>query len=136
MGKGVALTEGRKNCQLNIDLLYPAGFQYSVFSADYRGYVAIDKGVTGIQKSTYYFSGQTAQSSTQTTWTGPLSKDYLIHDEAVSVSAVLSPCGAEGLLNINSQVRLSGASGLNGLLTTDSVDTKFTQVLYLNWQKC
>ena len=61
LGKGISITESRKNCQLNIDLLYPAGFQYSIFSADYRGYVAIDKGVTGTQKSTYYFSGQTAQ---------------------------------------------------------------------------
>ena len=65
-----------------------------------------------------------------------MSKDYLIHDEADSVSAVLSPCGKEGMLNINSQVRLSGNSNLNGLMTTDSVDTKFTQILYLNWQKC
>jgi hypothetical protein len=61
MGSGISITESRKNCQLNIDLLYPAGFQYSVFSADYRGYVALDKGVTGTQKSIYYFSGQTAQ---------------------------------------------------------------------------
>lgn len=61
MGKGISITESRKNCQLNIDLLYPAGFQYSVFSADYRGYVDLDKGVNGTQKSTYYFSGQTAQ---------------------------------------------------------------------------
>jgi hypothetical protein len=74
MGKGVAITESRKNCQLNIDLLYPSGFQYSVFSADYRGYVALDKGVTGTQKSTYYFSGYTQQSSTQTSFTGPVSK--------------------------------------------------------------
>lgn len=67
---------------------------------------------------------------------GPVSKDYLIHDEAQSASAVLSPCGAEGMLNINSQVRLTGATGLSGLMTTDSVDTKFTQIIYLGWQKC
>lgn len=65
-----------------------------------------------------------------------MSKDYLIHHEAVSSLVVLSPCGAEGMLNINSHVRLTGASILNGLLTTDSVDTKLKQVLYLNWQKC
>lgn len=65
-----------------------------------------------------------------------MSRDYLIHDEADNVSTVFSPCGAEGMLNINSQVRLTGPSTLNGLLTTDSVDTKFTQVLYFNWQKC
>ena len=61
IGKGVAATENRKNCQLNIDLTYPGGIHFSVFSADYRGYGQMDKGVTGTQKSTYYFSGQTAQ---------------------------------------------------------------------------
>src|SRR6266516_1034269 len=38
LGPGVPVTENRKNCQININLHYPGGFQYSVFSADYRGY--------------------------------------------------------------------------------------------------
>jgi hypothetical protein len=47
--------------QLNVDIQYPGGFQYSILSADYRGYSAIQKGVSGTLKSTYYFSGQTEQ---------------------------------------------------------------------------
>lgn len=58
IGPGVAITENRKNCQLDIDLQYPSGFQYSVFNADYRGYAALDANVTGTQQSTYYFSGR------------------------------------------------------------------------------
>jgi hypothetical protein len=58
IGPGVAATENRKNCQLNIDLQYPGGFQYSVFSTQYRGYAALDANVTGTQKSTYYFTGR------------------------------------------------------------------------------
>jgi hypothetical protein len=57
IGPGVAITESRKNCQLNVDLQYPSGFQYSVFSTVYRGYVGLDAGVQGYQGSTYYFSG-------------------------------------------------------------------------------
>ncbi|TKX19998.1 hypothetical protein C1H76_7882 [Elsinoe australis] len=137
LAPGVAVTENRKNCQLNVGLHYPGGFQYSIFSADYRGYAALDKGVTGTQKSTYYFSGQTQQTSTETTFTGPMSKDYLINDQAESTSAIWSPCGAEGLLNINSQVRLTSTDKkASGLLTTDSVDAKITQKLYLSWRKC
>ena len=63
MGPGVAVADNRKNCQLTIDILYPGGFQYSILSADYRGYAAIDKGITGTLKSTYYFAGQQAQVS-------------------------------------------------------------------------
>lgn len=58
IGPGVAITENRKNCQLNIDLEYPSGFQYSIFSQVYRGYVELDAGVTGLQEATYYFSGR------------------------------------------------------------------------------
>lgn len=75
IGQGVAVTENRKNCQLNIQIHYPGGFQFSVLSADYRGYAALESSkVSGLQKSTYYFSGQTAQFSTQTSFTGPMSQ--------------------------------------------------------------
>jgi hypothetical protein len=60
-GPDVKQTENRKNCQLNVDIQYPGGFQYSILSADYRGYASIQKGINGTLKSTYYFSGQTAQ---------------------------------------------------------------------------
>ncbi|KAF2006318.1 hypothetical protein P154DRAFT_529990 [Amniculicola lignicola CBS 123094] len=137
IGPGVALTENRKNCQLNVDLLYPGGFQYSILSADYRGYAAIQKGVTGTMKSTYYFSGQQEQSSTEYSFVGPVTGDYLKHDQADSTSVVWSPCGTNGMLNINSQVRLtSSVPAATGLLTTDSTDLKFTQVVYVQWQAC
>jgi hypothetical protein len=41
------------------------------------------------------------------------------------------------MLNINSQVRLTSTNpSATGLLTTDSTDLKFTQVVYVQWQKC
>ncbi|KAF2027760.1 hypothetical protein EK21DRAFT_71316 [Setomelanomma holmii] len=137
IGPGIAVTEQRKNCQLNVDIQYPGGFQYSILSADYRGYSAIQKGVTGTLKSTYYFSGQTDQTSTEYDFVGPANGDYLKHDEADSTSIVWSPCGTTGMLNINSQVRLASSNATaTGLLTTDSTDLKFTQVVYVQWQKC
>jgi hypothetical protein len=57
IGPGVAPSEWRKNCQLNILLHYPQGFQYSILDTIYRGYVAIDVGVTAKQEALYYFSG-------------------------------------------------------------------------------
>ena len=63
IGPGIAVTEQRKNCQLNVDITYPGGFQYSVLSADYRGYASLQKGVSGTLKSTYYFSGSQDQVS-------------------------------------------------------------------------
>jgi hypothetical protein len=57
IGPGVPITDERVNCQLNIDLEYPSGFQYSSLSTEFRGYAGLDSGVTGTQEATYYFSG-------------------------------------------------------------------------------
>jgi hypothetical protein len=77
------------------------------------------------------------QTSTEYNFVGPANGDYLKHDEADSTSIIWSPCGSAGMLNINSQVRLSSSNtSATGLLTTDSTDLKFTQVVYVQWQKC
>jgi hypothetical protein len=60
-GPGIRVTENRKNCQLNAKLHYPSGWQFSIFSTTYSGYASLDSGVTGLLKSTYYFSGSTLQ---------------------------------------------------------------------------
>ena len=114
IGPSVSVTENRKNYQLNVDITYPGGFQYSVFSADYRGYAAIDKGVTSALKSTYYFSSQTAQvsipqskfsepkfsyslgdlgptyrqTSTEYDFVGPVDGDYLKYNTADSTPVI------------------------------------------------
>jgi len=137
VGPGID-AEDRKNCQINIHLYYPHGIQYSLFSADYRGYVKLDKGVTGTQKATYYFAGNTAQHSSETNWDGPISKDYLIHDETDFKSTMWSPCGDVRALNINSQIRLDNSENTDGsgYLTTDSTDGKVSFILGLRWQPC
>ncbi|KAF1990235.1 hypothetical protein K402DRAFT_224745 [Aulographum hederae CBS 113979] len=137
VGPDVAVSEQRKNCLLHFDLLYPGGYQFSVFEADYRGYASIESGVTGEIKSTYYFSGQSAQQSSTTQFIGPWAGDYVKNDKASQESLVWSPCGSEGLLNINSQVRLQQRDKkASGLLTTDTIDAKFVQELAITWRKC
>jgi hypothetical protein len=60
-GNGISPSNYRKNCQLNVKLKYPSGWQFSVFKADYRGYAQIPAGDTGTCKATYYFSGDSRQ---------------------------------------------------------------------------
>jgi len=137
IGPGVPVTENRLNCQLNIDLQYPSGFQYSILDTEFRGYAALDAGVTGVQEATYYFSGSSAQASSQTNFVGPTSGDYEVTDSVPFSSTVWSPCGAALPLNINSQVRLtSNTATASGQLTDDSVDGKIQYVVGVQWQAC
>ncbi|KAL8304543.1 hypothetical protein RB601_007139 [Gaeumannomyces tritici] len=164
-GKNIGATENRKNCQLNVKLRFPQGWQFSIFKADYRGYAQIPRGETGTCKATYYFSGESRQVSSTLTLRGPFDDNYLKTDQLGVESTVWSPCGIEGLLNINSEVRVTSATKNNVLLTSgilkedlcawkkefcsysqpltmlsasqvDSTDLKFTQVHYLQWQEC
>ncbi|KAK3317048.1 hypothetical protein B0H66DRAFT_562713 [Apodospora peruviana] len=136
-GKDLSASNYRKNCQLNVKLKYPSGWQFSVFKADYRGYAQIPKGDTGTCKATYYFSGDSRQIASTMTIKGPYDDNYIKTDQFGVESTVWSPCGLEGLLNINSEVRLSPSdSSKSALLTVDSTDLKFSQVHYLQWAKC
>jgi len=134
-GPGVAATESRKNCQLNINMKLPNGFSYSVATFDYRGYVQLPKGATAEQKSIYYFQGETSQASAGTRFAGPISKDYLVSDAVPFGGMVWMPCGRIIPLNINAQVRLS-AGAQQAQITTDSIDGKVRQILGLQFRKC
>ncbi|KAK4168465.1 hypothetical protein QBC43DRAFT_330989 [Cladorrhinum sp. PSN259] len=136
-GQGISPSNYRKNCQLNVKIKYPQGYQFSIFKADYRGYAQIPKGDTGTCKATYYFSGDSRQVSSTTLIKGPYDDNYIKTDSFGVESTVWSPCGLEGLLNINSEVRLSPGDAVKpAQLTVDSTDLRFTQVHYLQWQKC
>ena len=64
---------------------------------------------------------------------GPYDDNYLKTDQFGLESTVWSPCGVEGLLNINSEVRISPGSGAakNGLLTVKSLES-----IRVHWQTC
>jgi hypothetical protein len=124
-GKGIEPKERRKNCQVNVKLHYPQGWQYSVFKADYRGHATLPAGATGTCKATYYFSGSSQQVSKTQYFKGPYNADYLKTDTFGIESTVWSPCGAEGMLNVNSAIQLDPlASEQPALLTVSPCRSK------------
>lgn len=63
---------------------------------------------------------------------GPYDDNYLKTDQFGVESTVWSPCGVEGLLNINSEVRLSPAdSSKSALLTVNTLGNITT-----HWRRC
>lgn len=137
-GPGINQSANRRNCQINVNLQYPGGFAYSVWSSTYRGFVALDQGVKAVQSATYYFSGETKQAKTESVIEGPRNSDYLINDEVPFTSVVWAPCGRQASLNINSQVRVDNSANRDGqgLMQNDSMDGKVEYVVGLKWQKC
>jgi hypothetical protein len=137
IGPGTKVSDRRKNCAVSLDIHYPQGYQFAIFTADYRGYADLDYGVTGEQQSTYYFAGHQQQFKAKTTWKGEFREDYLITDKYAVESVVWSPCGANYPLNINTELRLTQQKSYQtGLITNDSQDFKVHQIYHLQWRKC
>ncbi|KAJ3316478.1 hypothetical protein HDV06_003608 [Boothiomyces sp. JEL0866] len=135
-GPGTKITDSRKNCQINLNLSYPQGFSYSIFSVEYRGYVQIPAGVTATQEATYYISGQQQQVSSKTVFNTATDQDYENTDKIDVAALVWSPCGAVLPGNINTQVRLTGDLSKPAQITVDSVDGTVQQIYGIQWRTC
>jgi len=138
VGGGALPTEARKNCQLTIVLKYPGGFQYSIFSSQYRGYLQLDEKVTARQKTTYNFSGEKGQAVVSSDFKGPYDESYLISDEVPFQSTVFSPCGRNTALVVNSEISLNNSANRQalGLMTTDSEEHRVIFQTGISWLKC
>ncbi|KAI9141959.1 secreted protein [Paraphysoderma sedebokerense] len=137
-GPGIPMSENRKNCQLNVKVHIPRGYQYSVATVDYRGFVQLDPTVTALQRSAYYFAGELREAVKQAPFYGPVEKDYVFRDTFDFQSMVWSSCTESTTMNINSQIRIDNSRDRkkSGTMTTDSIDGKVKQILGITWRKC
>lgn len=141
IGPGVAFVERRKNCNINVKLHYPSGYQYTLYQTDYTGYADIEKGVTAKQQSEYWFAGFATQKATlRTTWKGKFTDTFTFRDTLAHEACVWSPCGASTTLNIDTQLTLDNNDDdkkkASGLITTDVIDHKVKTIYGVRWRKC
>ncbi|MSP19296.1 MAG: DUF4360 domain-containing protein [Bdellovibrionales bacterium] len=135
-GPGMPLSLARKNCQVAVDLRFPQGWSYSLFTVDYRGYARLESGTSGQQVSSYYFQGQSKTGNLRTTYYGPAERDYQIRDTLGLDALVWSPCGANRALNMNTQVRVTAPSQRRALMTIDSIDGELKHIYGMKWRRC
>jgi hypothetical protein len=142
IGPGLSPIERSKNCQLHLQLKYPGGFQFSILESTYHGYAQLEAGVTGNFYSTYYFSQDArATTTTQTSIQGggiwEQGQVYTKADQVPTASYIFSPCGANGILNINNRIALTSTnSSAFGLITDDDATVAFTQQVNIAWRSC
>lgn len=135
-GPGIPLSESRKNCQIGVDMRFPQGWSFTVFEVDYRGYARLDRGTTGLQKTDYYFAGQSKSASLQSNFFGAVDRDYQVRDTLGISSLVWSPCGVTRALVMNTQVRVTARGQQRALMTVDSINGELTHKYGIQWQRC
>ncbi|CAA7263464.1 unnamed protein product [Cyclocybe aegerita] len=138
-GPSIPASANRKNCQLTVGVRVPAGFSFGIANVDYRGYYQLDSKVTAAQQSIYYFQGQLQQATARSSLVGPVNGAYYTYRDTFDLfTTVLSPCGANTVLNIQSDIRTNNANNKkgSGYIATDSIDTSLKQIFNLHWQTC
>ncbi|CAI9637644.1 hypothetical protein CC77DRAFT_1043069 [Alternaria alternata] len=142
IGPGTTPADRSKNCQLHLNLKYPGGFQYAVVDATYHGWARLDEGVTGSFITTYYFSqdaGKTQTTRMSAVGGGALlnGQVYTKQDSVETTATIWSPCGQNGILNINNRIALTNKkSDQAGEMSNDDATVAFTQQLHVAWRAC
>lgn len=138
VGPGISAREKRKNCVVNVDLDFPQGWSYTIFTVDYRGYLDLANGHVGTQQTSYYFQGSSATARLTTNVRGPQARDYQIRDTLGVTALVWSPCGAQRALNMNTEVRIDNTRNrnLSSIMTIDSIDGQFKHIYGIQWRRC
>lgn len=142
-GPNISPRNNRKNCQLTAVLSIPPGWQYTVGSFNYRGFIDVDYGVTATHTTSYYFQGQGQTGTFRSTQPGPYSDAFTYTDKiGLSSSNLWSPCNVERALNINAAIFVGVTDPSNptaqGYIANDSIDGELTQVYSYNlfWRPC
>lgn len=140
VGVGASPVDFRKNCQLNVLIHIPQGFSYAIAQADYRGFAHLEKGASGIQRASYYFTGMSATLPITHTFKGPYSDNFQTTDIAEVSELVWAPCGEDRNVNINTELRVSAGDSdpakTTSFMAMDSTDTNISTIYHLTWRKC
>jgi hypothetical protein len=125
-------TDSRKDCTINVDLIYPEEWSYAIQAVDYRGYAQLPAGMSAVHRSQFVFQGNRSPN-TRTSLVGPLNEDYFIREEQ---PLEFSKCRTRVKGRISTVLQLNGSSAQPAQLTVDSVDQSVTQTYTMQWKKC
>jgi hypothetical protein len=121
VGPGASPMNARANCKVSINASVPSGWSYSIRSVEYRGFHNLERGVSAIHNSGYYFQGTTSTQRVASTFVGPLSADFAIRDSFAAHGVNWSPCNTNRSIVIDIQTQLrSSDRRATGLATLDS----------------
>lgn len=149
LGDGISMLENRKNCSVTLDLQVPNGWQFSVATFNYRGYLDMTAGVQAAHTTTYFFQGADGRRPENTgrferVQNGPAAGEFVLTDKigltSVYIPKTWSPCNVQRALTLNPSISLrklkSTSKGESAVMVNDSIDGEIKQEFGLVWRKC
>ncbi len=148
------MTLDRKACQLRVEFAVPSGWQFSVISADYRGFVNVEAGALATHQAIYSFDGSkppnerpgfqdgSNYSFKAQNFNGPFQDNYFIHNEINPRIAPWSPCQSNNAQTLFISTFLTARaldwrSPAAAQITLDSIDGQAqSQKFNFAWRRC
>lgn len=134
-GSGATPTAFRKNCQVALQIHIPQGFTYAVASAEYRGRAMLAGGATALQRSNYYFQGDSNDNFVDHPFSGPMYGSWRTTDRTEINELVYAPCGRTVILNVNTELRVN-SPGSPSWISLRSSDGDVDTLINFNWKHC
>ena len=145
-------TLDRKACTVNLSVVSPPGWSFTIASADYRGFINAEAGTQVSHQVLYAFDGSTPPnerpgfgnspgkySFLQKIFHGPMTQDYFVRNVIDARAQLWSPCSGRIPSNLLIQTFLTAkinAPGREAQITLDSVDGVLAQQFSFTWKKC
>jgi hypothetical protein len=131
-------TDFRKNCQLNLLVRIPQGFTFAIARANYRGTANLKRGVSGLERAAYYFTGSPATAFVDHTLAGPFNNRWSFTDIKPVAQLVFAKCGKATNLNINTElrVRATGRPAAKSTMTMSATTGDVDTIFHFSWKTC
>jgi hypothetical protein len=138
VGVGAGRNDSLKDCRINVRVIPPEGYAYTVDKVDYRGFASLATGATAVEYATYFFNGSTRPPYRTYTFAGPFDDVWQTTD--VASSPVYGACGATRVLSIDTQLQVQVGSSdpatTTSFITMDSTDGSVRTTYHLAWTLC
>lgn len=141
---GRTVHTARANCQVLVRIRKPQLYSFAVESADFRGFVALERGARAEQRVRIE-TGSDALARINVnigaqSWLGPLNQNFTVSAarpvEGLKYLSCLQP-QRSAQLNVMSTITLeNGRSNAEGLIAVDSFDGSLVQRYRLRWMNC
>lgn len=119
---------GNKTCNIAVPVHVPNGFQVSLMTADYRGFV---EGRADLRRS-YFFAGEVGPTLV-TPFNAGGGREYTERDNLTTSSNSFARCGQD--VNLRIQSRITTKTN-NSSISVDSLDLNNGMVFQLQYQRC
>jgi len=131
-------TYKKTNCTVGLKLHLPNGQQFSITTVDTRGFAHLPVGTYADQRSKYYFAGNHPELRAHSRLHGFYDDDWTYTDTFGIASSLRSPCGGQGILNIDTALILNTAGNPyeDAYIDNTTIDGTFRMIFQANWDHC